>query len=301
MPRSTKITRSISVLLLLLLAAALAIIAGCQLIQVTPKLKTDLAEPDGKLTMVAFDVGQADSILVLAPSGKTMLVDAGNSADDAKRVILPFLRRHGIKRLDYLVLTHPHQDHVGGMPTILRDMEASTAVLSGEPYTNSAYRQLLSIIRERKITAIQARQGVPLDLGPEVGATILNPPESFFENVNDNSVVIRIAWREVSLLLTGDAETDAENSILQSRAELRSTILKVGHHGSGTSSSPRFLDAVKPKYAVISAGAGNEYGHPHKRTLDKLSSRNVATFRTDQNGTVVFTSDGSNVEVATEK
>lgn len=251
--------------------------------------------------MVAFDVGQADSILVFTPGGRSVLVDAGNSARDAYDVILPFLRRYGISKLDYLVLTHPHQDHVGGMPAILENLAVSAVVFSGEPYTNQTYQEFLSIVRERKMRALQGRRGKTLDLGSDVQATILNPPEKLFEDINDNSVVIRVVWRDVSLLLTGDAETKAEEGILETRVDLRSTVLKVGHHGSGTSSTTRFLDAVQPRYAVISAGTGNDYGHPHKRTLDKLERRKVDAYRTDLNGTVVFTSDGSKVEVTTQR
>ena len=230
-----------------------------------------------------------------------MLVDAGNSKDDADSVILPFLRQHGINRLDYLVLTHPHQDHVGGMPQVLRSLDVSVAVFSGEISANSTYQQFLSIIREHNIRALQARRGKSLDLGPDVRAEILNPPEQFFAEMNDNSVVVRVVWRDTSVLLMGDVETEAERSILESGAEISSTILKVGHHGSGTSSSAQFLDAVRPRYAVISVGAGNDYGHPHERTLEALSRRNVATFRTDLNGTVVFVSNGTEVAVSTEK
>jgi len=285
---------------LLILTLLVAVLIGCQ-----PASKAnvtgDVPSFEGKLAVVVLDVGQADSILVVTPSGKTALIDAGNSQDDADKVILPYLRKNRIQRLDYLVLTHPHQDHVGGMPEILKNVDVTVAAFSGEPSTNSTYQQFLSIVRQHNMRALEARRGKSLDLGPDVQAAILNPPEQFFEDTNDNSVVIRLAWRDVSALLMGDAGAEAEKSILESGAKVRSTILKVGHHGSSTSSTARFLDAVKPQYAVISVGAGNEYGHPAQRTLDALARRNVTTFRTDKHGSVTLLSDGREVAVTTQK
>lgn len=259
------------------------------------------------LLVAVLDVGQADAIIVKAPSGKSMLVDAGNGAEDVRRTILPFLKQQGISQLDYAVLTHPDQDHVGGMPAVLSSLKVDAFVDSVQPgVTNNAYRDTLQLVRDKRIKAVKARYGkTSVDLGPEVQVQVLGPEDPLLEKgdsvENNNSVVLRLTYGKVSYLLTGDIESEAEERILGYKVDIRSQILKVAHHGSRYTTSDKFLDAVKPEVALISAGADNRYGHPHKETLNRLDKRGVKVFRTDLKGSILVRSDGERYSIETSK
>jgi competence protein ComEC len=238
---------------------------------------------------------------VRSPDGKTMLVDAGDNAEIATNDVLPQLRQFGVSQLDYVVVTHPDQDHVGGMPTVLKNVPVVSAAFSGQVSANQAYREFLTLVQQKKIAAVKARRGVTLDLGPQTKAEVLNPPDKLFDSDNNNSVVIKLTFGQASFLLEGDAEKEAIASMMDARLNLKATVLKVGHHGSVNATTKAFLQAVDPQYALISVGADNPYGHPHKETLDLLNQRKVATYRTDQRGTITVTTDGTTVNVATAK
>lgn len=286
-----------------LLLVLLALVAGLVYLAVDQPPASPSFQPlaGNVLSVVVLDVGQGDSALVRAPSGRTMLVDAGGSERLADEVVIPHLRRLGVTRLDYLLLTHPHQDHVGGMPTVLKKLPVEVAVFSGQVSTNSAYRDFLTLVQQGKARAEKARRGGVLDMGEGVKAEVLNPPEKLFAEDNDNSVVVKITYGQVSFLLTGDAEAKASDSMIEAGLNLRSTVLKVSHHGSADGTGKSFLSAVSPRYALISVGAGNAFGHPHRETLGLLKERDVAVYRTDQHGTITVNTDGQSVGVATTR
>lgn len=259
------------------------------------------ANGDGRLTLAMLDVGQGDSIILRSPSGKVVLIDAGPSDEVAQEVVLPQLRRMGVSKLDYLVLTHPHQDHVGGMPLVLRAVPTEVAVLSGEISSNAAYRDVLRLVQSGKAQALRARRGTSLDLGEGATVEVLNPPDRLFEGANDNSIVLRVSCGNASILLMGDAERAAIGSILEAEVPLRSAVLKVGHHGSSDATTRDLLQTVGPRYALISVGADNEYGHPHKETLSLLGEVGARVYRTDQLGTITVTTDGQEIQIATHE
>lgn len=269
--------------------------------------KPATTEPGSELLLAVLDVGQADSILVKSPAGRTMLIDAGNGRSDVEKVVLPFLRAQGITSLDYLVLTHPHQDHVGGMPTLLDSLPVSAFVDSVQPgITNQTYLQTLQAVQTKAIKPIKARRGqTDIDLGAGTEVKVLGPEDPLLETgdstTNNNGVVLRLTYGSVSVFLAADIEQEAERRLLGRRDNLRSQILKVGHHGSRYSSSPEFLDAVNPEVALISAGAGNPYGHPHGQLLERLERRNLKTYRTDLHGTIQVLVDERGYRVITEK
>ena len=241
-------------------------------------------------------MGQGDSALVRTPSGRTILIDGGGrpEQDDTDiigmKVIEPFLRRQIVNRIDIVVLTHPHDDHIQGLIPVLRDFRVGMVLDPGIPHGSESYRRFLSMIQARHIPYRRAVRGQVISFGDGVEMGVLHPPPELLatDDENDNSAVLRFTYGKSAVLFTGDAGEDAESDILASGADLRSDVLKVGHHGSGSSSSLAWLDAVRPRLAVISVGATNPFGHPSPDVLARLSSRKVRVLRTDQCGAVTL-------------
>ncbi|MCW3989116.1 MAG: lamin tail domain-containing protein [Candidatus Bathyarchaeota archaeon] len=253
----------------------------------------------GIVTVHFIDVGQGDAIFVDTP-GLDMLVDGGSRGEGD--TVVGYLRSLNITRIDIIIATHPHADHIGGLITVLTEYNETYApkvVDSGLEAKTDTYDDYVSAVGNR--TREDAIRGEIIFLGAGVEVTILNPYPDEFDDANDNSVVLWLQVYEVTFLLTGDSEESAESSILAAGYSVNSTVLKVGHHGSQTSTSPEYLDAVDPEIAVISVGEGNRYDHPHQETLDKLTLESVAVYRTDLHGTVRVTTDGGDYTVLIEK
>jgi beta-lactamase superfamily II metal-dependent hydrolase len=252
------------------------------------------------MTVHFIDVGQGDAIFVDTP-GLDMLVDGGSRGSGS--IVTDYLESLDVVRIDFVVATHPHADHIGGLITVLTDYNAAqtpVVVVSGLEATSATYSDYVTAVGERTIQI--AVRGDIISLGNGVEVTILNPSsprES--EESNDNSVVLWLQVYDVTFLLTGDSEAPAEASILAAGYGVGSTVLKVGHHGSRTSTSAEYLDAVDPEIAVMSVGEGNRYDHPHQETLDKLALESVAVYRTDLHGTVRVTTDGGDYTVLIER
>jgi len=259
--------------------------------------------PDGRLEAHFLDVGQGDCILLQTPDGRNVLIDAGDrgSAGDVVR----YLERNGVGRIDLLVITHPHMDHIGGLPRVLERFGVAKVIDAGYPHGSQAYKEVLSSIASRRIDYRSAAASPSPRVSKDVSFEVLWPPNGYAPSgeagLNNGSVVLRVAFGDVSLLLAGDIQHDAECRILAARRELQSTILKVAHHGSPDSTSSEFLQVVQPEYAVISVGAENAHGHPGRATLRRLNASGAAIYRTDRDGNVVFTTDGKMVQVATER
>ena len=249
-----------------------------------------LSENSQGLTVHFIDVGQADCAL-LQCDGQTMLIDGGN-VDDSARVVA-YLRKAGITQLDYVICTHGHEDHVGGLAGVLAAFDAERVLSSCMDYDSTAFQNF------KKYAARQGKElemplaGDEWSLG-EAAVTVLGPIYEY-EEENDNSVVLRVDYGRNSFLFTGDAEALAEKDVVESNARLDATVLKVGHHGSSTSTSYRFLDSVMPKFAVISVGEDNSYGHPHDEVMSRLRDADVEVYRTDMLGDIVVHSDGETV------
>ncbi|NLM20569.1 MAG: MBL fold metallo-hydrolase [Peptococcaceae bacterium] len=251
----------------------------------------------GQLKVHFLDVGQAESILIQAPSGKTMLIDAGNNDDG--NFVTSYIRNQGISKLDIVVGTHPHEDHIGGLDTVINTFDIGQVVMPTKTHTTQTYKDVLTAIKNKCLKITAAKAGVSLDLGQGVTAKIVGPTTTY-DDLNNNSAVIHLTFGNTSFLFTGDAEEDAEADILAAGYNIRAEVLKVGHHGSSTSTSQKFLNKVKPAYAVIMAGQGNDYGHPHEEILNKLAKIGAKIFRTDINGTIIATSNGSEVSFNTQ-
>jgi beta-lactamase superfamily II metal-dependent hydrolase len=259
---------------------------------------THLNDNDGKLSVYFLDVGQGDSTLVLF-SNKSILIDAGE-AEMGDRVVSD-LKALGVSRIDLLVATHPHSDHIGGMQKVLAAFPVGQVLDSGLPHTSSTYEHFLETIDRKKIPYRVAEQGQTIDIDPALMIFVLSPPkERFGEDPNTNSVVLRISYGTVAFLLAGDMEGESENALVRSGYPLGSRILKVGHHGSYSSTSSSFLARARPETAIIMVGRDNPYGHPHKQTLNLLEEYGVNVYRTDIDNTIVIRSDGMSYSVKTE-
>ncbi|MBP2017392.1 competence protein ComEC [Symbiobacterium terraclitae] len=266
-----------------------------------------LAGPPDRLQLVFLDVGQGDAILVRGPDGTAALVDAGvayegrsgSGFDAGAEVVVPYLRRAGVRRLEYLVLTHPDVDHVGGAEAVLRRVPVGQVRVSTAAAPEPSYARALAAAAELGVPVRQAREGDVLPLGEGVWLQVLGPPEvplsGSRSDDNANCVAVRVVYRRVAALLACDLEADAEARLVDRGYDLSADVLKVAHHGSRFSTTERFLRAVSPRVAVVSAGRGNPFGHPHGEVLERLRAAGAEVWRTDQHGTVTLWSDGFRV------
>ena len=254
----------------------------------------------GEVKVYVLDVGQGDAILIEAPGNKRVLIDAGTG----KSGVTEKLKAKGVSKLNLVVASHPHADHIGGMAEVLKNFEVGRYMDNTMTHTTLTYARTMGVVEKKEIGYVGAMKGRSFSLGPEVNLTILHPRSTMLKgtrsDLNSNSVVIRMDHKDNCFLFTGDAEEPTERDLLNRGIE-ECDVLKVAHHGSEHSSTSAFLRAVKPKFAVISAGQNNRYGHPDDAVLARLRSAEAEVHRTDTEGTITFTSDGKTIRVATER
>jgi competence protein ComEC len=263
---------------------------------------------DAIVTVAVFDVGQALSVGVVTSDGHSLLYDFGLSRANVEEVIVPFFRARGVERIDYAVLSHPHQDHVGGLPALLETMPIGVYLDPVIESTNQTYARSLEMILDLEIPAEAARRGDRFSLGEHVSVDILWPTDDLLrerdgtDRINDNSTVLRLTAGSVRFLLTGDIERDAEAALVELEGSgLHVDVLQVAHHGSNSSTADPFLEVARPSVAIVSAGHENRYGHPHVEPMQRLRGAGSTIYRTDVDGTVTIRSDGDSFEISVER
>lgn len=242
------------------------------------------------LRVYFLDVGQADSVLIEF-NNEYMLIDAGNNEDGEK--LVKYFKSLGIKKFKYLVGTHAHEDHIGGMDDIINNFDSEIFYMPEVVTSTKTFEDVLDALDKNSMYFDTPKIGESFILGDSsVEVIYLSKDDS---NLNNSSIVLRLVYNDVSFLFTGDAEVAVEKEILNSNVKINSTVLKAGHHGSSTSNSSAFLKKVNPSYVVISSGKENSYGHPHKEVINRLSKNNIKIYRTDNLGTIIASSNGKHI------
>lgn len=315
--RTAKAARSLGispVLSVLLLLFAFAFVYSGYLefgnAEVTDAAAESFISKDADLEIHFIDVGQGDCSLIKW-DGAAVLIDCGEA--EYADTVLAYLKKQDVEKLDYIIVSHPHSDHMGGMSEIIENVEIGKViapkVTADMTPTSKVYERFLTALRDKSLKLTAAKPGTVYSLsGRTAEATEKTPPKleilspvKDYDDLNNYSVTLKLTYGTTSYLFTGDIEKEAENDILESGADVSADVLKVAHHGSSSSTGEDFFDAVSPEICVIQCGNGNSYGHPHAETMELFKARGVKVFRTDINGTVSIYSDGDEILVRTEK
>lgn len=252
----------------------------------------DTSKPEGTLEVHYIDVGQGDATLIKCGS-HAMLIDGGNN--NKGTTVQLYLKKQGVESLDYVIGTHPDADHIGGLDVIVYKYNCDTVIMPDYEKDTKTYQELVDVIHDKNMKITYPVVGEQYALG-EAKFTIIAPnSNSYGGNANDYSVAILLEYGKNRFLFTGDAEEASEAEMFTNGIDISADVYKVAHHGSRSASTQEFLNAVHPKYAVISCGEGNSYGHPHAEVLNRLRSMGVEVFRTDEQGSIIASSDGENI------
>lgn len=250
-------------------------------------------DTSNKMLVHYIDVGQGDSVLIQV-NNKNLLIDAGPK--DSKENILSYLKSLDILKLDYIIATHPHEDHIGNMSSIINKYKIGKFYAPRIQHTTTAFEKMIESLISKNLKINVIKKGTDtIDLGENIQINVLSPNNDEYSNLNNYSPIIKIEYGNNSFLFTGDAENQVEEEVLALKSNIKADVLKVGHHGSSTSTSQSFFNAVNPSIAVISLGLDNKYGHPNDKLIDLLNSNNTIVYRTDLYGTIILSSDGNEI------
>lgn len=252
---------------------------------------------NGQLEVSVINVGQGDAIFIKTPDNKNILIDSGSREDKDK--LYEFLKSKNIKNIDLLVGTHPHEDHIGNMASVIRDYTIGQVYMPKVTHTTKTFKNVMEAIKEKSVSLKAPSVGDTLDFNGAI-FKILAPNSGKYKDINNYSIVMKLTYKNNSFLFMGDAEKESEKEIIKKGETLKADVIKLGHHGSSTSNTKEFIEKVNPKYAVASCGKNNEYGHPHKEVVKLLGNLNIKLYKTYESGTVTFTSNGSNITVNTQ-
>lgn len=251
---------------------------------------------DDLLDIYILDVEQADAMLIKYKE-HNILIDAGDNDDEEKMV--SYLKEANVDKLDFVIATHCDADHIGGMDSVIQNFKIDTFYMTEDSKDTKTFKDMVNALNKNKVKVIKPKQNINVDIG-EVDFMII-PPIKIHEDANDNSIVLKLDYNDFEMLFTGDMEKDEEKELINQNIDLDVDVLKVGHHGSRTSSTQELLDKTTPEYAFISVGEGNDYGHPHKETIDRLNKNKISYYRTDENGTMLIETDGQNIDIFSQK
>ena len=258
-----------------------------------PRSAVSVSEPDGILTVNYIDVGQGDSILITTPDDENMLIDAGEGPGRSGAV-MSYLSQNGVDEIDTVIATHPHSDHISAMDEVLNSTDVSHFYMPDVTNTTADFENMLDALED--VPDVQpVKCGYDFTVGDYVSCRVLAPSSDSYQDLNNYSVVVKLTYGDTDFLFTGDAEDISEEEMLAGGQDLSADVLKCGHHGSSSSTTAAFVEAVDPEYAVISCGKNNSYGHPDSQTLSTLGSYGVTVLRTDEQGTITIESDGENI------
>ncbi|NLJ97576.1 MAG: MBL fold metallo-hydrolase [Clostridiales bacterium] len=268
---------------------------------ITESLHTFVPESDKTnssiLKVHIIDVGQGDAILIESDN-QYMLIDAGEKG--MSNIVIDYLEETGVNELDYVIATHPHSDHIGGLADVIDYYHVDKIIMPDVVHTSKTFENLLDTISENELKITKPIIGNEYTIG-EATFVIIAPNSSYYDALNNYSVGIKLIYKENSFIFAGDAEKESEYEMLECGIDLDADVLKLSHHGSTTSSSQRFLDAVTPSIAIVSAGIDNQYGHPHAEILQAIKERKITLYRTDKEGTIILKADGENIVAVTSR
>ncbi|EKN70933.1 hypothetical protein BABA_03689 [Neobacillus bataviensis LMG 21833] len=265
--------------------------------ETTDQAEQTNASATGTMQVYYLDVGQGDSIYIKTSNGDDILIDGGNN--DRGDDVVAYLKKYHVDDLEVMIATHPDADHIGGLDTVLQNFDVKSVYMPKVTHTTKTFEDFVIAVKNEGLKLKEAKAGVSLALAG-VDAEFVGPVTSYGEDLNSSSAVLKVTNGENRFLFTGDATVKAEQDMIASGANLQADVLKLGHHGANTSTSEAFLTKVQPKYAIVSAGKDNQYGHPTVETLQKMQAQHIQVFRTDEQGTIIATSDGSTITFNTD-
>ncbi|HBI7169068.1 TPA: MBL fold metallo-hydrolase, partial [Clostridium perfringens] len=246
------------------------------------------------MSVTYLNVGQGDSELIQV-NGINMLIDAGTNA--GANDLVKDLKNRGIKTIDIAIATHPHEDHIGGMDEVLENFDVKSFYAPKVAHTTKTYENMLKAVKNEGLKIQQIKEGTKIDLGKDTEVQVYSPVKSQYEELNNYSPVMKISYGQNSFMFTGDAESLVEKEILNENKDLKADVLKLGHHGSHSSTSEEFLKAVNPSIAVVSCAKDNKYGHPHKETMSNLKKAGITVYETFRDGDITISSNGKKLDV----
>lgn len=252
-------------------------------------------QAEKKLICYFIDVGQGDAALIELPNDKTMVIDGGKN--DQGSYLINFIEKRGIKKIDYLIGSHPHTDHIGGLDDLIDHFTIGKIFLPKVTHTTKTFEDLLLAVKNKNKKITPARKGKKIIKNANLEISFLSPAHNNYQKLNNWSAVIKIVYGKTSIIFTGDIEKEVENELIDSGLNLKTDLLKISHHGSNSSSSYNFLEKVSPSLAVISVGADNRYNHPDQKIINLLDNLKIKVYRTDKQGTITAVSDGKKITI----
>ena len=277
----------------------LTYISLCLLLSSCSMELVTVSPEEGEARVTFLDIGQGDCEFIEFPDGTTVLIDCGEPDNGEK--IIDYIEACGHDNIDFLVATHPHSDHIGSMQYVLENIDVDYFCMPKVEHTSKTYLNLIETVIDKEIEAVELKAGENLITGDGYSVDVIAPLSDSYEEMNNYSAVLKMDFKGCTFMFTGDAENVSEEEMLKSGVDLKSDILKIGHHGSSSSTTDKFLEAADPQYAVISCGEDNSYGHPHKEIIEKLEESDITYLRTDTDGNIAITTDGDSVKIYTNK